>query len=429
MDINLVRELQEFEKLLLTYNVGDKEIHLIGFLLVISLIIVIFSKKIKVPIVVGYVFIGILLSMDIIDSLPFLSIIQKEWYRFTVENLDYISNIALAFIAFTIGNELSIKIFKALGKSIVYIVILQAFSAFALVTLALFVIGQPLFLSLLLGAIASATAPAATVMVIREYNAKGPVTSMIMSVVGIDDAVALILFSLVNPLAYILYSGEGSISFANSLLHPLIEITGSIGIGFIIGYISQYYITITEDKTKKILTLMSTIIAGTSLSILFNFSPLITNMTVGFVYRNFTRKNPGIGGFLETITIPLYALFFILAGTEIRFTEITSFSFIILAFTYTVARVVGKIGGTYLGAILANASENIKKYVGLGLLPQSGVAIALAYTVQSKYSTSPKIGLLIFNIILFTAAFTEIFGSLATKYALFKSGEAETDTK
>ncbi len=425
MNSELVDNLGKMEEWVIHYQANDKLIYLIGFFIFAALLVVLASKKYKVPIVVGYVFLGILLSGDIIDSLPFLSIEQKEWYHFITESLGYIANSALAFIAFTIGSELSIKILKNLGKKIVYISILEAAGAFIIVTVVVLALGKPLYLALVLGAIASATAPAATVMVLKEYNAEGLLTSMILAIVGIDDAIALIIFSLVEPFALNLYLGEGELSIANALLTPIIEIGGSIIVGITIGYISQKLIVTVEDKTKKILTLVATIIGGSAIAIYLNLSPLITNMAIGFAYRNFARKNLGIAEYMETLTIPLYALFFILAGTEIQLKAIFSASFLVLAFAYTIARVMGKVGGAFLGAYLSDAPDKIKKYVGLGLLPQSGVAIALAYTIQKHFvsPTGDNIGLLVFNTLLFTASLTEVFGPLATKYAITKAGE------
>ncbi|OCL27195.1 sodium:proton exchanger [Orenia metallireducens] len=436
LDIELVHKLQIMREWFLVHQASDKVIYIIGFLIFMSLLVVLLAKRFHVPIVVGYVFLGIALSVNIIEWLPFLSEEAKEWYAFTTESFDYIATFALAFIAFTIGSELSVKILKSLGKKIIYIAILEATGAFIIVALATFAITKTLYLSLVLGAIASATAPAATVMVLKEYNAEGLLTSMILAIVGIDDAIALIIFSLVEPLALGLYLGQGDISIFHALFAPAIEIGGSILAGLLIGYLSQKFISNIDDKTKKILTLVSTIIGGSAISIFLHLSPLITNMFIGFAYRNFARKNLGIAEYMETLTVPLYALFFILAGTEIRLDSIASAGFLILAFVYTIARVIGKIGGASLGAHLSDAPEKIKKYVGLGLLPQSGVAIALAYTVQkhfiggesnlSVFNNIPltdNVGLLVFNTLLFTAALTEVFGPLATKYAITKAGE------
>jgi len=421
MDTEMLSQIYKYEEWFMEHQVSDKELYLIAFFVLAALLIVIFAKRYNIPIVVGYVFLGILLSIEVINAIPFLKLEYKVWYAYIINSFEYITTLALGFIAFTIGSELSLKLFKKLGKSITYIVLIQGLGAFFMVFIGVLLIGYDLYIALLLGAIASATAPAATVMVIREYNAEGPVTSMIMAVVGLDDALALILFSIVNPIAYNQYSGGTSLSINHMILVPLVEVVGSIITGILIGYVSVKLQEKYEDKTKKVLTLIATLVSGLAAATLLNLSPLITNMAIGFAYRNFASKNLNIADYVETLTIPLYAMFFILAGTEIRFSGI-DIPFILLASVYTATRVVGKIGGASLGGILSNASENIKKYVGLGLLPQSGVAIALAYTVQQEF-TQANIGQLIFNILLFTAALTEIFGSFATKYALVKSDE------
>lgn len=421
MESKVLTQINQYEDFFINHQVTDKELYLIAFFILTALIIVILAKNYNIPIVVGYVFLGILLSVEVISILPFLKLEHKVWYAYIINNFEYITQIALGFIAFTIGSELSLKLFKKLGKSITFIVLIQGLGAFILVFGGVLLIGYEMYLALILGAIASATAPAATVMVIREYKAEGPVTSMILAVVGLDDALALIIFSLINPIAYNQYTGGGKLNFNHMVVMPLIEVLGSILAGILIGYLSVKLMASFEDKTKKVLTLIATIMLGISLSNLLNLSPLITNMAVGFSYRNFARKNLNIADYIDTLTIPLYAMFFILAGTEIRFSSV-DLSFIILAVVYTTTRMIGKIGGASLGGILSNASENIKKYVGLGLLPQSGVAIALAYTIQQQFTQS-NIGQLVFNILLFTAALTEIFGSFATKYALTKADE------
>lgn len=415
------------EEWLLLNNIADKELYLISFLLLFAFLVVLAAKKYRVPIVVGYVFLGILLSPDIVSLFPLMDQEMSKMYAFILANLDYITTIALAFIAFTIGSELSLKTIKRLGKSIFAIAIMESTAAFFVVAAAVYLMGRPLFMALLFGAIASATAPAATVMVLKEYNSKGPLTSTIMAVVGLDDAFALIIFSLINPIAYSRYQGGGTINLTEVLFYPLVEIFGAIFLGLILGYLAQYLLTKFNEKTRKILTLITTITLSSSLSIYFGFSALIANMAVGFAVKNFAKKNLQISEELDTLTIPLYAMFFIIAGTEIRFSEMGSRSFLLIAFVYLVARIIGKVGGSTLAAKISGAPEVVKKYIGLGLLPQSGVAIALAYSVQKQYAADPKVGLLIFNTLLLTAAVTEVFGPLLTKYAVINSGESKVD--
>jgi len=420
--------ISEVEEWFILNNIADKEIYMMTFFLVLAFFTVLLAKKYHIPIVVGYVFLGIMLSPDILGLFPVVNLNLKQLYTFILTNMNYVTQIALAFIAFTIGSELSIKNIRRLGKSIFYIVIIQSLAAFGLVAGVIYLLGWPLYMGLLLGAIATATAPAATVMVIQEYNAEGPLTSTMMAVIGIDDAIALIVFSLINPIAFAQFQGGSSIDISKIFVHPLIEIFGAVITGLIVGYIAQYLITSYDIKVKKLLSALTMILVGTSVSLYFNFSPLIANMTVGFAVRNFAKKNLQVSDYLDTITIPLYALFFIIAGTEIRFSEMGSMSFFLIAAAYFVSRTIGKVGGASFAAKISGASENVKKYIGLGLLPQSGVAIALAYSVQKQYAEAPEIGLLIFNTLLLTAAVTEIFGPLMTKYALIKSGEGSEES-
>mgnify|MGYP006287585859 CR=1 FL=1 len=425
MDELLSLPAEKVEEWLLVNNIASKELYLISVFLLFAFLIVLLAKKYRVPIVVGYVFLGILLSPDILSLIPNFDQQFSSMYKFILANLDYITNIALAFIAFTIGSELSVKTLKRLGKSIFSIALLESIGAFVVVTAAVYMIGRPLFMALLFGAIASATAPAATVMVLKEYNAEGPLTSTIMAVVGLDDAFALIIFSLINPIAYSQYKGGSTVDFAETLFYPLIEIFGAIAVGLAFGYIAQYLLTIFNEKTRKILTIVTTITLTSSVSIFLGFSALIANMAVGFAVRNFAKKNLQISEVMDTLTVPLYAMFFIIAGTEIRFSEMGSLSFLLVALIYLIARLTGKIGGSTLAARLSGAPEAVKKYIGFGLLPQSGVAIALAYSVQKQYAQDPEVGLLIFNTLLLTAAITEVFGPLLTKYAVINAGESK----
>lgn len=418
----------EVEEWLALENIANKELYLISVFLLFAFLIVLLAKKYRIPIVVGYVFLGILLSPDIISLFPMINQEMYNMYTFILANLGYITNIALAFIAFTIGSELSFKTIKRLGKSIISIALAESISAFIVVTAAIYLTGSPLYEALLFGAVASATAPAATVMVLKEYNAEGPLTSTIMAVVGLDDAFALIIFSLINPIAYAHYQGEGAINLVEVIIFPLVEIFGAIIVGLAFGYAAQHLLTIFNEKTRKILTVVTTITLSSSISIFFGFSPLIANLAVGFGVRNFAKMNLQISEEIDTMTIPLYAMFFIVAGTEIRFSEMGSLSFLLIAFIYLTARIIGKVGGSTLAARISGAPEAVKKYIGLGLLPQSGVAIALAYSVQQQYAQDPEVGLLIFNTLLLTAAMTEVFGPLLTKYAVVNAGESQMDT-
>lgn len=426
MNSDIVQFLHDLQEWDILHGVANKSLYVVGVILVCITAIVILTRKMKVPVVVGYVFLGMILSSSVLQFVPFLSPTQKEWYAYIVESFDYIADLALAFISFTIGSELAISVLKSLGRTIFVIALLEALLAFVFVTGALLAIGQSFALALLLGAIASATAPAATVMVLREYNAEGPLTSTLLAVVGIDDAVALAIFSFAEPIAVISAAGgAGKMSFFSSVVTPVLQILGAVTMGLLIGYLSLQMISRFEDKTLKVLTFVTTVISCSAIAVFFDVSPLIANMFVGFTYRNFAKKNLGLAEDMDTLTIPLYAMFFTLAGTKIRITSVTSVSFLLIALVYTLARIFGKVAGASVGARISNAPDVIKKYLGFGLLSQIGVGVAMAYTIQRDLTNHPTFTSLIFDILLFTTAITEVIGPFATRYAVFKSGEAK----
>jgi len=423
---NNVEAAIELEQLQHWFHINElqtRAIYLIAFFLVLAMLAIIFSKKYSLPIVVGYVLFGIVISPDILNLIPFLESEFHSWYEFLIIKLDYITQIALAFIVFTIGSELSLRTFKRLGKSIYIITIFEALGGAIVSALAVYVIGAPIYMALLLGAIAAASAPASTIMVLKEYDAEGPLSSTLMAVVGLDNTLALILFALISPVA-MMFIGEGEPLSIQLLLIPMIEISAAIIIGLGIGYLTQHYISMVEDKTKKVVAILTSVVLSSALSLVFGLSSLIANLALGFAIRNFAEKNLDISEYLDTLTIPLYAMFFIFAGAEIRFSQMGSFVFLITAFVFLVARIIGKYGGAILAGYFFDASPVVKKYIGLGLFPQGGVAIALAFSVQKQFTVVSDVSLMIFNMVILTAALTEIFGPLFTKAAVIKSGEA-----
>ncbi|GAB6138529.1 cation:proton antiporter [Halanaerobaculum tunisiense] len=428
MSLEAVSTLQDLQQWSMLNHLSHKTIYIIGSLIVVSFLVIAITKKLKIPSVVGYIFIGILFSDNLIYNLPFLSTLQKEWYTYLIDSFNYVTILAVSFISFTIGSELSIRVLKKLELEFALIVILESLGAFSLVTISMLLVEQPLFIALLLGAIASATAPAATVLVIKEYKARGEFAATLLMILAIDEALALIIFSFAEPIALISVADELQFSFFTAICIPTFKILGAILLGLNVGYLSQklmnYY---SGKKTRKILLLLSTIVGISAISLALDFSPLIANLSVGFAYRNFSRKYLGVAKHMDTLTIPLYAIFFILAGTHIQFNQITSQSFLVLALVYALARIIGKVGGASLGGWLSNAPPKVTKYIGVGLLPQVGVAIDLAYTVQRDFINfsvhGSQVGMLVFNILLFTTAVTEIVGPLLTEYALIQTEE------
>lgn len=406
------------------HEIQIKAVYLIAFFLILALAALITAKKYNLPVVVGYVLFGIFISPDILNLIPFFEHEFHQWYEFLIIKLDYITQIALAFIVFTIGSELSLKTFKRLGKNIYTISIVESLGAVIFSFSAVYLLGMPAYMAFLLGAIAAASAPASTVMVLKEYNAEGPLSSTLMAVVGLDNTIALIIFGIISPISMIIVRG-GELLSVQVFLIPIIEIIAAVLIGLGLGYIAQHYISNVDDKTKKVITIITAVVLSSALSFAFNLSSLIANLSLGFAVRNFAEKNLQISEYLDTLTIPLYAMFFIFAGAEIRFTQMTSAAFLTAAVVFLISRIAGKLVGAYTAAGLSDAEPAVKSYIGLGLVPQGGVAIALAFSVQQQFGIVSENALMIFNMVILTAALTEIFGPLLTKKALLLSGEAD----
>jgi Kef-type K+ transport system membrane component KefB len=185
-----------------------------------------------------------------------------------------------------------------------------------------------------------------------------------------------------------------------------------------------------DSESRKILLILATIIGTTAAAVFLHISPLFANLTVGFVYRNIPKRRLNVSDKIDILTVPLFATFFILAGTKIDISNLFNPGFLVIAFAYTLMRIIGKVGGAHFGAKFSSAPKHVEDYIGFGLIPQIGITIDLAFIIQKDFIYIPgnvaNISMLILNVILFTSIFTEIFGSLATEYALIRSDEMKT---
>ncbi len=427
MDFTRINDLNDLQYWLIVNGVSHKIVFILGILIVCTFVIQMITKKLKIPSVVGYVLLGTLFSVSVLDRIPFLSNNFIEWYSYLINSFNFIPTLAVSFISFTIGTALSIKVLKRLELEFTLIVLLESIGAFILVFLGMLAVGQPLFIALILGAIATATAPAATVMVLKEYGGEGELSATLMIVLALDEALALIIFSFIEPISMISINPDLKFTLVNTFFLPLGKVVGAVILGLVVGYYSQKKMADYHSKTRKVLLILATVLGVASLAVAMDMSHMIASMAVGFAYRNFAKKRLDIADRIDTLTIPLFAIYFILAGTRIEIGNITSELFLLVALVYAVTRIIGKVGGASLGARLSNAPAKVTKYIGLGLLPQIGITIDLAYVIQQDFihisARATEVSLLIFNIILYTTVITEIFGPLATEFALNKSGE------
>jgi Kef-type K+ transport system membrane component KefB len=387
-----------------------------GLLLIVGYIFGQICEKLKLPAITGYILAGILIGRS------GLQMIRHE----NLEILNILSEITLSLIAVIIGGEFSFLKLKLYGKKIIIITLVQMFLTFGLVSAGLLLLGLSTYVAFLLGAIAAATAPAATVVIVEKLRAKGEFVDYLYGIVALDDAGTVILFSLAFALSASMISGvETAISY--SIIHAFLEIFYSLIIGLAGGFIIHYSVAKKRNMNEiKIITL-GMLFMTTSIAISLNLSPLITNMTVGMILINLNKKNVKILKSLEPLTSPLYAIFFAIAGAELSLEIFKDSSVILAGVTFIILRAIGKYFGVYFSAAAFKLPNRIKNYLGLSLLPQAGVAIGLVLFVQGSpmiMHASEAVQLEIskmINIVLMSVFFNELFGPPLAKLAIIKN--------
>ncbi len=364
----------------------------------------------KLPVITGYLIVGIIIGPFCLDIVP----------PDVIEHLSFLKHVTLAFIAFFIGSEFEKSQIKKLGKSVIIITIVQALGAVVLVTSVMFFIFHlSVSFSFLLGSISAATAPAAVLLVIKEYKARGPLTQTLLSVVALDDAICVILFGVTMSLVSTFNNGA-TLSVV-SLLEPFWEIIGSVILGVFASIITFILIIKFVKNRESILTVTTAMIIGAAaIAYELHLSYLLTNMVFGAILANTNSKVIKVFPITEHITPPLYVAFFTLAGLTLELDLIPKMG--LTGTGYILARASGKMIGCNLGARLGKAPDVVRKYLGLGMLPQAGVAIGLAVLAQERF---PVIGKNLSAIVLAGVVFYEILGPLFAKIAIQKAQEAK----
>jgi Kef-type K+ transport system membrane component KefB len=336
--------------------------------------------------------------------------------------LEPIPHIALGLIAISIGGRFSMRQIRTLGKDTVSITLFQLVITFGAVTLLLIAFGATLPVALLLGAIASATAPAATVAVISEYRARGQMTDTLLATVALDDAGCIVLFSMTAAVCAVLAGGASRAVVFSSVLKPLWELGGSILIGLVVGYVVHRLVVNRRDRNEMVVIVLGFVLFCSAVAMDLHLSPLMTNMVLGLTLVNLSSKNERIFRMLEPLEAPIYAAFFALAGTELQLNLLLHVG--VLGCVYIGARMAGKYLGSLLGAIVAGSSPVIRRYLGLCLFPQAGVAIGLVMIAQQNtYIASSEHAVQMVTIVLTSVLVNELIGPPIARYAIFRSGE------
>lgn len=386
-------------------------------------------KPLKLPSVTAYLIAGVLIG-------PYcLGRIGLDGFGFqthdNVEALAVISDVALGFIAFSIGNEFRLEDLKKTGKQALVIGVLQAVAATALVDIALIIfhIAMPDKLSvsqaITLGAIATATAPAATLMVVRQYKAKGPLTKLLLPIVALDDAVGLIVFAVSFGIAKALIQGKADM--VSIIVEPLVEIVASFALGAVMGYLLTKLEKLFNSNTNRLNLTIAFVFITTALSQLsFNigpvhvgFSSLLVCMMLGTVFCNICPLSQDLMSGADKWTSPLFALFFVISGAELELNVFADAAIVLIGVIYIITRSLGKYCGALGSAKLVKCEPQICKYLGITLLPQAGVALGMCTTSMQLGEQ----GNLIRNIVLFAVLIYELIGPLMTRAALQAAGE------
>ena len=400
----------------------------LSFSLVGGLLMSRLAKLLNLPAVTAYLVTGLLLGPYCLGALHLASLgfTSSE----AVAHLDIISQVALGFIAFTIGNEFRLEQLKSMGRQAITVGILQAVATTALVDLALvglhFINPELISISsaITLGAIAAATAPAATLMVVRQYKADGPLTRLLLLVVAIDDAVGLVLFSASFGVASALESG--AVSLVTVLVEPVVEIVLSLVLGAAAGWVLYWVEQFFHSRSKRLSISIGFVLLTVGLSMLefrawgihFGFSLLLVCMMTGTVFCNICDFSEELMGRVDGWTAPLFVLFFVLSGAELDLKILSDPMVLLIGAAYIVSRSLGKYLGAYASCGLTGCSDSIKKHLGVTLLPQAGVALGMALTAQRLAD-----GAMVRSVVLFSVLVYELVGPMLTRRSLAAAGE------
>ena len=395
------------------------------------------AKLAKLPAVTAYLVAGILIGPYLLGA---FGVSGLGLTKADIDNKTYsiFCDVALGFIAFSIGNEFRLSQLKKIGKQATIVGIFQAVVATVVVDIVLIALHfampdkLPLSVAITLGAIASATAPAATLMVVKQYKAKGPLTDMLLPVVALDDAVGLVLFAVSFGVAKAIKSGI--IDIISIVVEPLLEVTLSLGLGFAMGLLFSFCERFFHSRSKRLCVSIAFVILTIALSMLkfeiggvhISFSSLLVCMMLGTVFCNICDFSEELMDRVDRWTAPLFVLFFVLSGAELELSVFTDIMIVLIGVAYILARSIGKYSGAYASAKFSKCDDNIVKYLGVTLLPQAGVALGMALKSSELGGIE---GALIANITLFAVLIYELVGPMLTKIALTKAGDIDPEGK
>ena len=390
------------------------------------------AKKVQLPAVSAYLIAGVLIGPFMLGALgiPGIGITENQ-----IEGFGIISDLALGFIAFSMGNEFRLAQLKKIGKQATIIGVFQALFTTVVVDVVLiglhFIIPDKLSLpsAIVLASVATATAPAATLMVVKQYKAKGPVTDVLLPVVALDDAVGLVVFAISFGVAKSI--ATGAVGVLSVILEPLLEILLSLALGFVMGLLFALCERYFHSRSKRMavtVTFVMMTVAISSLqfqigSVHISFSSLLACMMLGTVFCNFCDVSEELMERADRWTTPVLILFFVISGAELELSVFADWAVVVIGIVYIISRSIGKCFGANISAKMTHSDPNIIKYLGITLLPQAGVALGMAI---KAIELGPD-GAIVRNITLFAVLIYEIVGPFLTKIALTKAGDIQEE--
>ncbi len=401
--------------------------------LLVGLMLSRLAKKVSLPAVTAYLVAGILIGPYFLGALGIkgLGFVSME----NIKTYSLLSDVALGFIAFLIGNEFRLAQLKKTGRQVTVIGIIQA--VFTTILVDAFLIGLhfiipdklPLPSAIILGAVASATAPAATLMVVKQYKAKGPLTDILLPIVALDDAVGLMLFAISFGVAKALLAGH--VNILSVIVEPILEVVLSLGLGTLMGFIFNWFEQFFHSRSKRLSLSVAFVFLTVALSMLefevfgihIAFSSLLTCMMLGTVFCNVCDFSEELMDRLDRWTAPLFILFFVISGSELELSVFTDALVVVIGVVYIISRSLGKYLGASLSARAVKCDSNIVKYLGITLFPQAGVALGMAIKAEAL---GPE-GAIVANITLFSVLVYELIGPYLTKISLLKAGEIKPE--
>lgn len=394
---------------------------LFGFLLISGYLVSRLFQGFGVPQVIGYVLLGLLAGESV------LNVLNSE----TLQTFAPLTDLALAMIGFLVGGELKKSIFVKYGKSYFAILFFEGILSMLFVTGVVWVLLDNIPLAILLGALASATAPAATVDVIWEYKSRGPLTSTILAIVALDDGLSLFLYGFAMSLATVMVAG-GDFSTGNLLLTPLIELGGAAALGIGGGFFADLFLGFVKNREQKLVIILGTLLSVCGLANQFHLSLILTAMVMGSTLTNWkVDRHQDLFDMIQKLSPPIYLFFFVFAGARLRPEVIPGIGLVGVAYIFF--RYLGKSIGSWIGGNISGSPPVVTRYLGLALFSQAGVAIGLSIDVYEKFQTMGKaaesMGHQVMNIIAATTLVVQLIGPPLVKLALSKAGEIPEETK